>query len=157
MQTFLPYSNFIKTFEVLDYKRLGKQRVEAMQLLNILTGIQKTKGWINHPATLMWKGYENALSLYHDMCIVEWVSRGYKNNMELRFFKNSNIDKEALKNFKFTDMPWWMNNEEMHRSHRARLIEKDEDFYLRKFPNDKGFNNGNYFWPVNETKTFRCI
>ena len=36
MQTFLPHSSFKDTFKVLDYKRLGKQRVEAHQILNIL-------------------------------------------------------------------------------------------------------------------------
>ena len=34
MQTFLPYSNFYKSAKVLDQKRLGKQRVEVLQLLN---------------------------------------------------------------------------------------------------------------------------
>jgi len=30
MQTFLPYADFKLSTRVLDYKRLGKQRVEAM-------------------------------------------------------------------------------------------------------------------------------
>jgi hypothetical protein len=40
---------------------------------------------------------------------------------------------------------------------RSRLIEKLPEFYEPKFPNDKGFNDGKYLWPVNETKTFRMI
>lgn len=32
MQTFLPYADFEKTAKCLDYKRLGKQRVEAWQI-----------------------------------------------------------------------------------------------------------------------------
>jgi len=150
MQTFLPYSDFKKTFKVLDYKRLGKQRVETMQILNVLTDKQKTKGWVNHPAVKMWSGYENALMLYHDLCILEWIKRGYKNSMEFKI--NTNL----LETFK-PEMPWWMEDENMHRSHRARLIEKDRNFYLSKFPDDDGFNNGKYFWPVNETKTWRVI
>ena len=39
MQTFLPYKSFTKSAQVLDYKRLGKQRVEAMQIFNALTGV----------------------------------------------------------------------------------------------------------------------
>ena len=34
MQTFLPYKNFYECAKVLDQKRLGKQRVEVLQLLN---------------------------------------------------------------------------------------------------------------------------
>ena len=145
MQSFLPYSDFKKSFSVLDYKRLGKQRVETKQILNVLTGVQKTKGWMNHPAVLMWAGYEDALKLYHDYCIKEWVSRGYNNSMEL-FNQSENVL-----------MPWWLGNENFHRAMRSRLIEKDKDFYLPKFPDDEGFNDGKYFWPINETKTFKII
>jgi hypothetical protein len=48
MQTFLPYSSFEESARILDYRRLGKQRVEAWQILRSLDGI--TKGWSNHPA-----------------------------------------------------------------------------------------------------------
>ena len=82
MQTFLPYKSFDKSFKVLDYRRLGKQRVEAMQILNVLLGRTKTKGWVNHPATKMWKGYENALKQYLNKCIDHWIARGYNNNMK---------------------------------------------------------------------------
>ena len=38
MQTFLPYSDFRDSFSVLDNKRLGKQRVEAYQIISAITG-----------------------------------------------------------------------------------------------------------------------
>ena len=37
MQTFLPYPSFEETASILDYRRLGKQRVEGFQILNIIT------------------------------------------------------------------------------------------------------------------------
>ncbi len=43
MQTFLPHESFKKSFKVLDYRRLGKQRVEAHQVLNVLIGRTETK------------------------------------------------------------------------------------------------------------------
>jgi hypothetical protein len=147
MQTFIPYQDFMKSFKVLDYKRLGKQRVEAMQILNVLTGVQTTKGWVNHPAVRMWESYEDSLMVYHDLCILEWCSRGYQNNMK---FKISNNVYELL-NLKI-ELPWWMGIEEIHRSHRSRLIEKDKGFYLPKFPDDEGYNNGKYWWPDCKTK-----
>jgi len=33
MQTFLPYADFARCAEVLDPRRLGKQRVEALQIM----------------------------------------------------------------------------------------------------------------------------
>ena len=36
MNTFLPYSDFIRSAKCLDYKRLGKQRVEAWQIYQTL-------------------------------------------------------------------------------------------------------------------------
>ena len=67
MQTFLPHESFKKSLKVLDWRRLGKQRVEAHQVLNVLLGRTETKGWVNHPITRMWDGYEPALQLYFNM------------------------------------------------------------------------------------------
>ena len=53
--------------------------------------------------------------------------------------------------------PWWLGNENFHRAMRARLIEKDYNFYFNKFPNDYGFNEGLYLWPDNDTKKFKII
>ena len=61
VNTFLPFANFKKCAKVLDNKRLGKQRVEAKQIISILTDATKTKGWRSHPAVLMWKGHAKAL------------------------------------------------------------------------------------------------
>lgn len=38
MQTFLPYPNFIGSAKVLDVRRLGKQRVENLQIMQTLLG-----------------------------------------------------------------------------------------------------------------------
>ena len=154
MQTFLPFADFEKSAEVLDYRRLGKQRVEAMQIFNVLNSTEPVKpAWSNHAAVLMWKGYEGALAEYHNVIITEWIKRGYKNNMLFIIYEPT--DKNG--NFIKQEYPWWLGNEAFHRSHKARLIDKNEEFYLPKFPNDKGFNDGKYFWPVNDTKTFKVI
>ena len=59
MQTFLPYPNIEKCTCVLDPKRLGKQRVEAFQIRNILKKKrrgEKSISWANHPAVLICLG-----------------------------------------------------------------------------------------------------
>ena len=133
MQTFLPYADFKKSVEVLDYRRLGKQRVETFQVLNILLERTPTKGWRNHPVTLMWTGYESALKLYQNITIREWVNRGYKNNMQYE-----EIDPASV------TMPAWFGSEEFHRSHRSNLLRKDFGYYSQYFhePNDL-----EYYWP----------
>jgi hypothetical protein len=143
MMTFLPYSDFEKSAQVLDYKRLGKQRVETYQIIET---IKNQTGWKDHPAVKMWIGYTEMLKLYFNVMVNEWVKRGYTNNYEL-----FEIDESKLV------IPWWMNNEDFHRAMRSRLIEKLPEFYESKFPEDKGFNGGKYFWPEMETKTFRTI
>ena len=117
MQTFLPYPDFQKSLEVLDYRRLGKQRVEAKQILNVLLDRTTTKGWRNHPITKMWVGYEPALQLYHNMCIEEWIRQGYNNNMPLE-----NITDKIV-------YPHWFGNDKFHSSHRANLLRKDYQYY----------------------------
>jgi hypothetical protein len=146
MQTFLPYANFAKSAEVLDYKRLNSQRRESHSIIRILKGEWNSNAWIHHPAVLMWTGCEESLKLYFNDMVKEWVKRGYVNNYEL-----FEIDESKLVD------PWWMGNEDFHRAMRSRLIEKNPDFYTKKFPDDKGFNDGKYLWPVMDTKTFRVI
>jgi len=117
MQTFLPYDSFKKSLECLDYKRLGKQRVEARQIYDTLKG--KSKGWRNHPMVKMWKGYENALALYHNIAIDTWKERGYNNNMKKLPIRGAIV------------YPHWFGNKKFHASHRSNLLRKKPEFYSR--------------------------
>lgn len=134
MQTFLPYANFGASVECLDYRRLGKQRVECKQLLKAL---EVGGSWANHPAAKMWRGYELALAHYMNYCILEWMGRGFKNNMYLV---------EILEDPHLIEMPPWLGSEEFHASHRSNLLRKDPVYYSQ-------FNwvenpNIPYKWPV---------
>ncbi|MFN9960622.1 MAG: pyrimidine dimer DNA glycosylase/endonuclease V, partial [bacterium] len=40
------------------------------------------KGWLNHPCSVMWRDYVNALKQYYNDSIDVWKSRGFKNTME---------------------------------------------------------------------------
>lgn len=131
MNTFLPFADFERTAKVLDYRRLGKQRVECQQLLKALAG--ETKGWVNHPATKMWRGYESALKAYKDACIKEWISRGFKNTMLL-----SNVEEYNL--------PPWFGNSAFHLSHQSNLLRKDAVYYGPHFPGVP--NDLPYIWPL---------
>jgi len=156
MQTFLPYENFKKSADVLDKKRCWKQVGEAKQILSTLEKLAKGEkpGWGNHPAVQMWVGYEPALMHYFDhflqICIYE-----HRINTKYTYLLHGVYTREDFDNIKY---PWWLGNEDFHRAMRARLIAKDESFYLQKFPDDKGFNDGKYFWPVMDgSKKFKTI
>lgn len=121
MQTFLPYPSFTRSLECLDYRRLCKQRLEAMQLINSTLKLERgehVKGWANHPARTMWNGYLDALKLYHNLAIREWVRRGYKNTMKT--FDNLPT---------YIKFPHWIGNENFHASHRSNLLRKDPIWY----------------------------
>lgn len=138
MQTFLPYADFNQTASVLDYKRLGKQRVEAYQILRVLAGL--TKGWRNHPAVLMWEGYEPALCEYGRVVCTEWIGRGYNDTLLPHFESEANSD----------NLPSWLGDSRLHISHQSNLIRKDETFYKPKFPGIP--NDLPYFWVVTKGK-----
>ena len=133
MQTFLPYPDVCMSLKTLDYKRLGKQRLEARQILKTLYIGSR---WQNHPAVKMWKNYENYLSYYYNCCIDEWVFRGYKNTM-IKVVLPTKINS-----------PLWLGNEKFHSSHRANLLRKNLVYYS-KFNWDEKPAQG-YFWPTKE-------
>lgn len=116
MNTFLPYKSFRKTAKCLDFRRLGKQRVEAKQILNNLT--VKRDRWYSHPIVGMWKGYEEALKLYFNMISKEWIKRGYIHNMG--FYRVNRVI-----------FPSWLGNKEFHDSHKSNLLRKDYEFYSK--------------------------
>lgn len=136
MQTFLPYEDFAASAESLDYRRLGKQRVETWQIIRALNG--ETRGWTNHPASRMWRGYESALIVYGETVCREWIRRGYKDTMLERFVN--------LKDGSTVDMPAWIGDESFHRSHQSNLVRKDPDFYSPIFPDVP--SDLEYVWPV---------
>lgn len=146
MQIFLPYSDFKRSLQTLDNKRLGKQRVETYQIISAITRRPKLdgtpyKGWLNHPCTVMWKNYVPALQFYLNCSITEWINRGFKNSMS---FEKVNPNEIKL--------PPFIGNERFHSSHRANLLKKEPEFYnkygWRENPNDP------YVWMDSEGKWY---
>ncbi len=79
MQTFLPHSDYEASAQTLDNKRLNKQILEGYQILKVLSGASESGAWRNHPAVLMWRGFERGLWAYIQAMIAEAKSRGIKN------------------------------------------------------------------------------
>jgi len=142
VQTFLPYPSFSESANVLDYRRLGKQRVEAWQILNILNGNSKSNAWRNHPAVRMWRGYEMSLAHYGVAMCTEWKNRGFNDTM-LRRFEDVLPSKLLIYG---ALMPLWWGDEQFHRSHRSNLLRKNKSYYGQLWPNEN--DTLPYIWPV---------
>jgi len=109
MQTFLPYASFPQSALILDDSRLRKQQTEAEQILKVLNN-PTAKGWANHPAVLQWKGYHNSLLGYIWVISEECKRRGFKGRAIISPPHDTN--------------PPWLGKEEIHSSHRSRLLFK---------------------------------
>jgi hypothetical protein len=144
VQTFLPSPSFQETASILDQRRLGKQRVENLQIMKTL--VTAKGSWVNHPAVHMWHGYEWALLEYQFAICYEWhVMRGFEDTCLRKtidlfysvpwFFDNRDI------------LPFWLGDEEFHYRHQSNLLRKDPEYYRDMFPKDVP-HTLDYIWPV---------
>lgn len=144
MQTFLPYPDFTRSARALDRRRLGKQRVETLQVLRAAT--VPGYGWYRHPATAMWAEHVPALVAYGRAVVDEWTARGGADSTgwQIREFTPEAWDRYPDDGV--ADPPPWLGDPALHRSHRSNLLRKDERFYRAVFPADPpGLD---YVWPV---------
>ena len=148
MQTFLPYADFRRSAEVLDARRLGKQRVECLQVLRGLT--VPTYGWRHHPAVKMWRGREEALGRYTFTVCAVWVEQGRADTVAATVATELGaLGIEAVRDqaeLAAADaLPRWLGDEAFHLAHRSALLRKDPDHYRPIFgdlPDDLP-----YVWP----------
>lgn len=163
MQTFLPQADLHTSAYFLDSKRLNKQILEGYQILNVLSGKSKTGGWRNHPAVLMWRGFERGLWEYIQAMIQEAKMRGIKT-------ENNEANLNDLKDQCWEDWgdkvpSFWKDETKLMRvitTHRANLFHKDPIYYVeyqsavsspynipccpdKKLP-------CKYYWPTHEEK-----
>jgi hypothetical protein len=139
MQTFLPYKDFARSAKVLDRQRLGKQRVEGLQILQCLLGIGSLR-WKNHPAVKMWKGHEPYLVRYIEAICDEWTSRGYKDTVKTKIQRLCDV--EPMMTY---SAPLWLGDTKFHRSHQSNLIRKLPAHYRQYFPTIS--SHLPYVWP----------
>ena len=138
MQTFLPYADLRVSCQVLDSARLGKQRVETFQILRALTW--PSYAWKNHPAVRMWRGFVPGLVLYGVENCREWTRRGNADTVlpQLLVWTAGEVPEDPA-------LPPWFGLEELHLSHRARLVQKDPDAYRPLFGD---LPDVPYLWPA---------
>lgn len=149
MQTFLPYRDFEASARVLDAKRLGKQRVEVIQIVRALT--VPGYAWKQHPAVLMWQGYEEGLGRYGLVMCDVWLELGFGDtcagtiSSDLAAFGIGQIRSEA-ELAAAGALPSWLDDASVLESHQSALVRKDPAFYRRHFPDVRP--DLDYVWPV---------
>jgi hypothetical protein len=140
MQTFLPFPSLRDSAAVLDRQRLGKQRVETMQIMKtLLTG----GGWQNHPAVKMWQGYEECLLMYQESVCAEWIGRGYVDTCMSKTQEMYTMDRGMIGGILY---PPWFGDDNFHFAHQSNLVRKDPDHYRQYFPEVP--DDLEYIWPV---------
>lgn len=152
MQTFLPYPDFDDSAAVLDVRRLGKQRVETIQVLRALT--VPGYGWRHHPAAAMWAGYEEALVRYGLQMCEQWCRTDRADTCattlvtDLRATVGITEVRPVAELAGAGELPPWLGDADLHRSHRSALVRKDPGHYRPFFgdvPDDLP-----YVWPVSD-------
>jgi hypothetical protein len=157
MQTFLPVADFEHSARLLDPARLGKQRVETLQILRALE--VPDYGWASHPAVLMWRGRRAALVAYGLAMVRVWRERGFADTTEELIAEfapeAAELGQSGLAGAGL--LPSWLGDPALHRSHRSSLLAKDPEFYRPRFAELVGARPGDppgdlpddlpYVWP----------
>ncbi|MGZ4648699.1 MAG: MSMEG_6728 family protein [Blastococcus sp.] len=149
MQTFLPLPDFEDGARLLDSPRLGKQRVETLQILRALE--LPDYGWANHPAVLMWRGRTPALVAYGLATVRVWRERGLADSTHAQIaeFAPEVVGVPQADLAAAGSLPSWVGDDALHRSHRSNLMAKDPAFYRPRFAELFGPEPADlpYVWP----------
>lgn len=149
MQTFLPVPDFETSARLLDQARLGKQRVETLQVLRALE--LEDYGWVSHPVTRMWRGRTPALVAYGLATVRVWTATGRADTTGPQIAEFApEVEGMSQRDLAVAGLlPGWLGEEALHRSHRSNLLAKDPDFYRPLFDELFGTEPDDlpYLWP----------
>jgi len=133
MQTFLPVADFEESARLLDSPRLGKQRVETLQVLRALE--LPDYGWASHPVVRMWRGRTPALVAYGLAMVRVWRDRGFADSTYtlIAEFAPDVVGAGQHELARAGLLPSWVGDEALHLSHRSNLLAKEPDYYRPRF------------------------
>jgi len=137
MQSWILDHNFYVSASMLDRNRLQANIYENIHGIASLLGINnqlvnQKRSVANHPNIKRWSGYLGYYFHYICVHIDEWVSRGYKNdinkrNMDIIFnHRNTQILIEVYRS-EYT-IPNWITDD-LIKEHKQILYKKDPEYY----------------------------
>jgi len=174
MQTFLPYPDFKKSADSLDwqypvYNRLTGQVKDGIAIAGTLLGLYGDKGNFTHPAVQMWNLCECLLVNYTWDCLFtlerkvlplhpDWNYNDWEGQLaKLQELAVKKVFMVFGDDYDFAESgmptPKWLGDERFHSSHRAVLLGKNFKWYSQfgwteepAVRNEKG--KWPYWWPV---------
>ena len=147
VNTFLPYASLEATARALDFRRLGKQRVEAWQIWNVLRRAEEVhppsaglgdapwdakRAWAEEAAQLWKKATGKRLGWATHPAVVLWV--GHRNGLALYYNAmlvgwevrgGHNRILQPLLVPEETTLPAWTRSPALHNAFRWKLITKE--------------------------------
>lgn len=150
MQTFLPYPNLAASASVLDWRRLGKQRLEIVQLIrtsNIVRthGRLPFRGSISHDLwmetvskinKLRTENGDRPLGWANHACMLMWRNHIRGLMMYFDCIRREWVRRGYANNYgcygipyDANEMPSFIGDVKFHASHRSQLLAKDPDWY----------------------------
>ena len=132
MQVFV-IGKVLDTFEVLDKRRLNKQKIECQQILNAIDGV--SNAWKNHPIVKSYTPYRKWLQIYM------WLIEEYTSSSS-----------DLLMMFHYNKWLWEnkpiFHTEEYFNQMKRRLYSKDKEYY--SCYNELGESDINWYYVDNE-------
>jgi hypothetical protein len=153
MRCYFPFADFTRCAECFDNRRLTKQKHAVMEIIYMLKGQRHpSRGdrfFYNSPARKVWQHYPRTLCEYGLAMCAEWERRTGKScpvkpriQEYLRYVRNEMSSHE----------PTWVDNLQMHKSHRAILARLEPEHYAKfgweSTPDDEKV----FYWPVDEVE-----
>lgn len=137
------------TAENLDSERCFNQVVEALRIINTINKKKKDikTGYSQHTIVLMWLPYIDSLKIYYNTVLSRILSLGtHKTKMECL-----EIDAEQ---YRKDGDPWFVCYKPLIYSHRARLYQKNPEFYKHRFSFPCEYLSIGYIWTCRKPKEF---
>lgn len=126
---YMPYPDFQRSVEVLDYRRLNVMMISCFNLLSFYSKAHTSLAIPRYHGIGMWAwfGYEKALLKLAETCEKEWLKRGYKTKFRSQWYHNSRWSSQP-------DVPDWLSDSEFCESQQAYLVKKNPELYRPLFP-----------------------
>lgn len=119
MNTFITSYNLNENFKKLDQKRVFKQVLEGVQLLDGI--VNNKKSWELHPARLMWRKNPGALFAYIKFAWEECKNRKIAVNSKLYLSAETLYLTKVGDDYTKEQFPLWWGRQDIAASHRSRL------------------------------------
>lgn len=130
MQIWLPYQSYVESLHVLFDSDLRQQRIDAWNVVGILSNFYLTshvpyaqvvlyEKYGSDPAVLLWRGYTNSLIIYHNICLATMVER------DLSIKHISYIDHQG-----YATKPPFVGNNAFHDQHKCLLKGKNPAYSI---------------------------